>query len=996
MLEQPNASAYEQPETHQNLPPIATVLECNRTRFYEWLPFGLLLLMPLLFWFYLSHTVPAPMAPLYTLVQAGIVTIVLLNALISWEALRVEHLSLRLTYATLFITGGIFMAMELVFQNHRPAQSPYIDDFMTSHLVSTAQVLLAAALFMVALRLKGPIRWRIARSNVMPWITGILIAAIALFTTSRLQGWGAAIPWERAVPAIFTMLVAGLYGCTIFVTWLAMRNRPHRDTADYILAILLLSVAAAVQIIALISRRNLVLLNQFYQLAGFAWVLRYSFMVGFREPYERLKQSAAQFQTLFEKNGEVTLLLDPESGTILDCNEAAVEFYGYSRVELKKLHIWDINILPQSTVQERMREVSSRSGAHFHFQHRLRNGNIREVDVYSVALNLGSRNVIYDVIRDDTERSKALTSLSLFSQAIEASANGIIITDASASDTPIVYVNPAFEKLTGYSLEEVRGKNPRLLQGPAHDNTGREEIRAAVKAQRPGYAILKNYRKDATPYWCEVNISPVRDRHGTVTHWVGIQSDITARRAAEEKLEYLAFYDPLTGIPNRRLLLDRIKQAAAVANRNGNYGALVFLDLDQFKQINDAQGHDVGDTLLIAVVDRIRLVLRGSDTLGRNGGDEFIIILPDLSPDQQQAADDLKIVLQRISDVLTEPIKIGPAEYSIFASMGVTLFPQENISPADLITQADIAMYRAKEAGRNTICHFEPAMQEQVTERARLTHNLRDALQHGDFRVFLQPQVDDSGRIIGAEALIRWQHQQGGLIGPAKFIPVAEETGLIVPMGEFMLREACKILRQLQCAGVNFRLSVNVSLRQFRMVDFPERIIAIVKDSQINPANLTLEITESVLLHDAKGAVEKMHKINAFGIGFSIDDFGTGFSSLGYLQRLPLNELKIDRSFICDVATNANDGALVEAIIAIAHHHRLRVVAEGIETSEQFEYLKSRGCPLYQGYLFGRPVPAQELLATLLSPQHAAASAEASLSTEASGVTVTPNNGMLT
>jgi EAL domain-containing protein (putative c-di-GMP-specific phosphodiesterase class I) len=313
-------------------------------------------------------------------------------------------------------------------------------------------------------------------------------------------------------------------------------------------------------------------------------------------------------------------------------------------------------------------------------------------------------------------------------------------------------------------------------------------------------------------------------------------------------------------------------------------------------------------------------------------------------------------------------VKIGPAEYSVTVSMGVTVFPQENVTSSELIAQADIAMYRAKESGRNTSCYFEPAMQEQIKERAALSKDLREALSHGDFRVFLQPQVDRTGRIIGAEALIRWQHQQGGLIAPAKFIPIAEDTGLIVPMGEFMLREACNIMRQLERADITFRISVNVSLRQFKLVDFAERIIAIVKASEINPASLTLEITESVLLHDTKVAIEKMQKINQLGIGFSIDDFGTGYSSLGYLQRLPLKELKIDRSFIRDVVTNPNDGALVEAILAIAHHHQLRVVAEGIETPEQFDYLKSRTCPLYQGYLFGRPIPAQELLDKLLVP----------------------------
>ena len=800
------------------------------------------------------------------------------------------------------------------------------------------------------------------------WIFGIPLAVAALYITGQIQTWTTQwIQWQRAGPVIVSLVVLALYSGAIVIAWRGRRSNSGVHAAEYIMAVLLLLVAETVRFAALISPLDTVLLAQFYQLAGFAWFLRDVFMVGFREPHQRLIQSEAQFRTLFEKSGEVTLLLDTATGRILDCNEAAIEFYGYSAEKIKSLHIWDINTLPQAIVRRRLDAVPSGSKVHYVFKHRLSNGEIRDVEVYSVALNLGGRNVIYDVIRDDTERKKALGDLLLFRQAIEASANGILITDALSSDTPIIYTNPAFEKITGYTLNEVRGKNPRLLQGPSHDNIDRDEIRAAIKAQRPVQAILKNYRKDGTPYWCEVNISPVRDQHGVVTQWVGIQSDITARRAAEEKLEYLAFYDPLTGIANRRLLLDRIQQATVMAKRNGTYGALVFLDIDHFKQINDVQGHELGDAMLIQVVDRMRKILRQADTVGRIGGDEFVLLLPNLSTNRERTACEIEIVLNRISQSLSEPVKIGPSEYSITASKGVTLFPQDQVTPDELIAQADIAMYRAKESGRDTTCYFEPAMQEGIKERAALSQDLREALTHGDFRVFLQPQVDQNGKIIGAEALIRWQHQQGGLIAPIKFIPVAEDTGLIVPMGEFMLREACSILRQLERAGVLFRISVNVSLRQFRMVNFAERTIAIVKTSEINPTNLTLEITESVLLHDTKVAVEKMQKINQFGIGFSIDDFGTGYSSLGYLQHLPLKELKIDRSFIRDVVTNPNDGALVEAILAIARHHQLRIVAEGIETPEQFDYLKSRACPLYQGYLFARPVPAQELLDKLLA-----------------------------
>ena len=968
MLKPSAASAREQATDNTNSAWIRSNYNCNGSRFCKLSRSGLLLILPLLVWAMFPHVTAQPLSHLYTAVQAGIVTIVLLNVLVSWEALRIEHFVLRLTFDLMFVTGGLLLAIQLVSESYSPVEPSYINHLLAVPLTSIGHILLAAALLVMGIRSDLVMRWSILRSTVALWFTGIVLAFAAMFITSALQTWTAdVISWQYAVPAIMSFITVGLY-CGAIIVGAGGYRKSNPNTNDYIFAIILLLIGESIQIAAIISNRNpLILLANIYRLTGFAWVLRYAFMVGFREPHQRLTHSEAQFRALFEKSGEVTLLLNPENGKITDCNEAAVEFYGYSRSELTNLHIWDVNTLPRHTVEQRMREVISGSKAHFQFQHRLRNGNIRAVDVYSVALNLAGRSVIYDVIRDDTERRDALAGLLLFRQAIEASVNGIIVTDATTADTPIIYVNPAFEKLTGYGFNEVRGRNPRLLQGSQHDQTGREEIRSALKEGRSVHTIVKNFRKNATPYWCEVSISPVRNASGNITHWLGIQNDITARLAAEEKLEHLAFYDPLTGAPNRRLTLVRLERDIASARRSGHYGALVFLDLDHFKEVNDVQGHEAGDSLLIAVMDKVRTALRQTDTLGRIGGDEFVIVLPQLSSDREQAINELELILQRVIRLVSEPVKLGHSEYAITASMGVTLFPQENASPSELITQADIAMYRAKQAGRNSICYFEPAMQERIQERATLVHDLRVALSNGDFRVFLQPQVDQDRTIIGAEALIRWQSREGGLIAPAKFVPVAEDTGMIVPMGEFMLREACLILQRLERARTSFRISVNVSARQFQLIDFVERTKTIIQSFAITPGSLIFEITESVLMRNTKDAVEKMREISQLGVGFSIDDFGTGYSSLSYLKNLPLKELKIDRSFVCDIATNPNDSALVEAILAIAHHHHLQVVAEGIETPEQFEALKARDCPLFQGYYFGRPVPAADLIESLLS-----------------------------
>ncbi len=675
---------------------------------------------------------------------------------------------------------------------------------------------------------------------------------------------------------------------------------------------------------------------------------------------------AGIFWRLFQQSAEVTILIDAGTGQILNANDAAVAFYGYSQEQFQGLFIWDINTLPRATTLEHLKEVAIGQKTNFTFQHRLSNGEIKDVESYTVALDVGGRVIIYDAIRDITDRNKFQAELKLFKQAIESAWNGIIITDAQSSDTPIVYVNPAFEALTGYTLAEVRGKNPRLLQGPEHDQIGRAEIRAAIQAQKAISTIIRNHRKDGTLYWCEVAISPVFSADGTVNHWVGVQNDITARQEAEHKLNQLAFFDSLTGIPNRHLLLERLGHDLNLARRSAQTGAVLFIDLDRFEEINGTHGHDTGDEILRVVCNRLKHILRETDTIARVGSDEFVILLPAVCNSSQIVTDQIELVLRRIRSSLSEPVRSGELEHPITASIGITIFPQDNVSPLDLMSQADIAMHQAKEDGRDTTCYFESQMQTQIQERLALVHNLHDALTRDEFLMFLQPQWDKCGALVGAEALIRWRSRDGGLISPAKFIPVAEATGLIVPMGQFMLREACWAIKQLEATGRNFRLAVNVSLRQFRAPDFVEKIKQYVLVTEINPAHLTLEITESVLMRDPRLATEKMTALNSLGIEFSIDDFGTGYSSLGYLKNLPLRELKIDRSFIQDVSTNANDAALVEAILAIARSHGMRVVAEGIETPEQLEFLKSRGCEYFQGYMLGRPGPAQETLDKML------------------------------
>jgi diguanylate cyclase (GGDEF)-like protein/PAS domain S-box-containing protein len=668
------------------------------------------------------------------------------------------------------------------------------------------------------------------------------------------------------------------------------------------------------------------------------------------------------FRKIFEQSAEVKLLIDAGTGRIVGANDAAVSFYGYASEQFRDMYIWDINTQSRQTNEWNFQQVISGQQTLHVRHHRLANGEVKEVESYSVPVNVGGRIIIYDVIHDITERSKFQIEIMLFKQVIESAWNGIIITSAESADNQIIYVNPAFEALTGYTLAEVRGKNPRLLQGPQHDQTGRAEIRAAIEAKKAIRTIVRNHRKDGTAFWCEVAISPVFSSPGVVSHWVGVQNDITKRLEAERQLNQLAYYDPLTGIPNRHLLLDRLGHDLNLARRTGQAGAVVFVDLDRFKQINNTHGQDIGDEILRVVTARLKGVLRETDLIARLGSDEFVILLPAISSTMHLAVEQIDLVVRRIRRELSEPVQTGSLDHPITASIGITVFPQDNVSASDLVAQADMAMFRAKEEGRDATCYFELQMQSRLQERLALIHDLHGALTRDEFVMYLQPQWDQRGLLVGAEALVRWRSRDGGLISPARFIPVAEETGLVVPIGQFMLREACWAIRQLEAAGGDFRIAVNVSLRQFKTPDFVQKVRQTLMATEINPAHLTLEITESVLMGDPGMVAEKMTALSQLGISFSIDDFGTGYSSLGYLKNLPLGELKIDRTFIQDVTTNVNDAALVEAILAIARAHGLRVVAEGIETPEQLDFLKVRGCEYFQGYLLGRPSEAPEML----------------------------------
>jgi diguanylate cyclase (GGDEF)-like protein len=451
-----------------------------------------------------------------------------------------------------------------------------------------------------------------------------------------------------------------------------------------------------------------------------------------------------------------------------------------------------------------------------------------------------------------------------------------------------------------------------------------------------------------------------------------VYQDVTDLRLASAEIENLAFYDPLTQLPNRRLLMDRLQQDTASSARSGQYGAILFLDLDNFKTLNDSLGHNVGDILLQQVAQRLKSCVREEDTVARLGGDEFVVMLHALSERSPEAAALAQRIGDKILHQLNQPYQLGVHTYRSTPSIGITLFGPEHQAPADLLTQADIAMYQIKSRGRNALCFFDPQMQATITSRAQLEEDLYTALLSGQFELHYQPQFDHQKRaVVGAEVLIRWQHPLRGLLRPLEFIAVAEESELILSVGHWVLRTACRQLAawQLDARYSELHLCVNVSARQFHQRDFVAQVQALVDETGAKPQLLKLELTESLMLVNVDDTIAKMSELKAQGVRFSVDDFGTGHSSLAYLTRLPLDQLKIDRSFVRNIGVQHTDGVIVQTIIGMACNLGLEVIAEGVETRAQQDYLAAQGCTLYQGYLFGKPTPLSEFETLLAAVQ---------------------------
>lgn len=569
------------------------------------------------------------------------------------------------------------------------------------------------------------------------------------------------------------------------------------------------------------------------------------------------------------------------------------------------------------------------------------------------------RSLSFDVSASRTLRQQQRIAAMAFESLM-----GICVTDTNGV---ILQVNRAFSALTGYSAAEVQGKNMHIISSGHHNPAFYRAMWEALKTKGQWQGEMYNRHKSGTVYAEWLNVSAIRDEAGIVSHYVGSFFDITATKAAQAEISHLAFFDVLTQLPNRRMLQDRLIQALVQSVRTHLYGALLFIDLDNFKTLNDTRGHDLGDQLLVEAGQRLKRAVRDGDTVARIGGDEFVVLLNGLSLESAEAAKDAGQISQHILDTLAQPYEFHDFEFSCTASLGITLFGAGSEATV-VLQQADMAMYQAKKGGRNALRFFNPAMQAEVISRTAVEQALGTALQRQQFVLYYQPQVTHLGHPVGAEALIRWAHPTKGIISPAEFIPIAEASDTIVRIGQWVLGTACAQLQRWSTDPFTreLRLSVNVSARQFAQPDFVAQVLAALAPFNFDPSLLMLELTES-LVRNAAETREKMCALEAHGIKFSMDDFGTGYSSLSNLTQLPLHELKIDQSFVHCIGSTASDEIVVQTVIAMANSLGLSAMAEGVETAEQRDALTRFGCHHFQGHLFSPPLPLAEFEAWLFS-----------------------------
>ncbi len=679
---------------------------------------------------------------------------------------------------------------------------------------------------------------------------------------------------------------------------------------------------------------------------------------------QQLQRSEEKFARAFHASPDGLLITQLSDGRMIEVNEGFCRITGYSSHEAighttLELELW-VDPEDRARMIERIRQhgrIHEQCS-----QIRTRDGRLRLCELSVQPIPIGDQPCLLTIARDITERQLMQEKLQQAATVFESTAEGVLITD---TEKRIVAVNRAFTSITGYSEAEALGQTPRLLASEQHDQVFYSAMWRQLEDAGYWQGEICNRRKNGELYPEWLTISAVRNEADEITHFVGVFADISSLKHAQARLDHQAHHDPLTGLPNRTLFESRLRSALDDAREDNRQGAILFLDLDRFKHINDSLGHPVGDQLLKGIAQRLKERLRDIDTVARLGGDEFIILLPGL-----HQAEDAEQIANKLLTCFSPPFQLDAHEFFISASIGVSLYPKDGLDVATLVKNADAAMYRAKAKGRNRVELYTRDLTFQATERIALEHELRRAQERGELKLYYQPKLSlISQQLIGAEALLRWHHPQFGEVPPERFIPLAEETGLILPIGDWVLQQACRQMREWQSRHAPFGpLSVNLAGAQLRQPSLHQAIAGLLEEHALDPSLLQLEITEGFIMNQAEEALGILHQLKTLGVQLAIDDFGTGYSSLSYLKRLPLDILKIDRSFVHGLPDDPNDVAIARAIIALGRSMHLTVIAEGVETKAQELFLAAEGCQQIQGFVVSRPLAAETFADKFLHP----------------------------
>ncbi|MFC7462919.1 EAL domain-containing protein [Hydrogenophaga defluvii] len=726
-------------------------------------------------------------------------------------------------------------------------------------------------------------------------------------------------------------------------------------------------------------------LNMFghlYKVASFGIIYHVTFQVAVREPYARLAKTERQVRQQ-ERQLDTVLNNIPVGVSQIDANlhyryVNAVHANNLGRPVADIIGARMADVLPEALMSQARPHIESALGGHeVAFDIAFVNFRGRQVHVQARMVPqrtdngdiVGAVAIVKDVTEQEKTQKQLLESMREITElkaALDAHAI-VAVTDARGV---ITRVNDKFCSISKYPRSELIGRTHQLINSGHHSKAFFGDLWHTISSGEVWSGEICNRAKDGSLYWVHTTIVPFVGADGIPEQYIAIRADITERKRAEDEAQRMAFFDALTGLPNRRLMSERLHLALMNASRSGDFGALVLLDLDHFKEVNDTLGHFQGDELLRQVAMRLQRCVRQTDTVARLGGDEFVLVLGGLGADATMATARAGDLGEKVRETLAERYHFNGLQVDAAASIGVVMFHRAEEHTDELLKQADMALYRAKAAGRNRLAFFDPALQDEVNARAAMLRDLRQAMETLRFQVFYQPIVNTHSRVMGVEALVRWPHPERGMVSPAVFIPLAEQSGLIQPLGQWVLTTACRQLAAWHTDPERslWTMAVNVSARQFRDADFVQKVMFAIQSTGANPHLLRLELTESMLHSDIEETIEKMSTLRLIGVRFSLDDFGTGYSSLSYLKRLPLDQLKIDQSFVRDVLTEPNDAAIACTILSLAKSLGLGVVAEGVETLAQRDFLLEQGCTAFQGYLFSRPVPATQLTDTIAPP----------------------------